>query len=319
MMDKRCDISIALTTFNGEKFLREQLDSIYAQTLLPTEVIACDDGSSDDTISILEEYKHRYGLNYFVNATPLGINKNFLKAISLCHGEYIALCDQDDIWQKEKLAKTLAQIERLPEGPKAVSTQALDIDEQQRPITVKKTRYWNQRATSSILLNTCSQGCTMMINRALAEYLDKLTTTFPHITECTMYDALIGIIAASIGSKYNLPEKTILYRHHSRNAVGTLPAHHTPKELRHLRPRYHYSLPDDRLSTLRTLYALIKDDIKRPAIHTIYQKAQQMEQASTIWTSLLHFLSIQDLPLGQKLYITLFATSNQLLKYVWKD
>jgi glycosyltransferase involved in cell wall biosynthesis len=91
-------ISLAMPTYNGERFLREQLDSIYNQTIVPDEVIVVDDCSTDGTISILEEYKKKYGLKYWVNEKNLGYNKNFEKAISLCTGDYIALSDQDDVW-----------------------------------------------------------------------------------------------------------------------------------------------------------------------------------------------------------------------------
>ena len=75
-------ISLAMPTYNGERFLREQLDSIYNQTIVPDEVIVVDDCSTDGTISILEEYKKKYGLKYWVNEKNLGYNKNFEKAIS---------------------------------------------------------------------------------------------------------------------------------------------------------------------------------------------------------------------------------------------
>jgi glycosyltransferase involved in cell wall biosynthesis len=101
-------ISVAITTFNGEKYLRQQLDSIYHQTYPNIEVVVCDDASSDSTISILEEYRNRSGLNYCVNSHNIGLVKNFEKAISLCRGDFIALCDQDDIWKPEKL-ETLFQ------------------------------------------------------------------------------------------------------------------------------------------------------------------------------------------------------------------
>ena len=98
-------ISLAMTTYNGEKFLREQLESIYSQTRVPDEVIVCDDNSSDGTIQILEEYRQNKGLIYYVNKPALGVNSNFYKAISLCTGDYIALSDQDDIWKCDKIKK----------------------------------------------------------------------------------------------------------------------------------------------------------------------------------------------------------------------
>ena len=91
-------ISIAIATYNGEKYLEEQLDSIYAQTYKNIEVIVTDDCSSDKTVEILKKYYKSHGLKYVINETNLGFVKNFEKAISLCRGDYIALSDQDDIW-----------------------------------------------------------------------------------------------------------------------------------------------------------------------------------------------------------------------------
>src|SRR5574344_2136916 len=98
-------ISLALPTYNGEKYLREQLDSIFNQTMVPEEIVVVDDRSTDSTIQILEEYKQKYGLKYYINEQNLGYNKNFEKAITLCQGDYIALCDQDDVWLPEKIEK----------------------------------------------------------------------------------------------------------------------------------------------------------------------------------------------------------------------
>lgn len=92
-------ISIAMATCNGEKFLREQLDSILTQTHRNFELIVCDDCSTDSTTQILREYEKRDGrIKVFENEVNLGFKKNFEKAIGLCSGDYIALSDQDDIW-----------------------------------------------------------------------------------------------------------------------------------------------------------------------------------------------------------------------------
>lgn len=97
-------ISIAMTTYNGSKYLRKQLDSILSQTISDFELIICDDNSSDNTFLILEEYRYKDNrISVHKNATNLGFRKNFEKAISFCKGEYIALCDQDDIWRENHL------------------------------------------------------------------------------------------------------------------------------------------------------------------------------------------------------------------------
>jgi glycosyltransferase involved in cell wall biosynthesis len=98
-------ISVALCTFNGAKYLRQQLDSILNQTYELLEVIIVDDCSIDDTRSIIQQYARvDPRINFFFNDTNLGFNKNFEKALLLASGNYIAISDQDDIWDKEKLS-----------------------------------------------------------------------------------------------------------------------------------------------------------------------------------------------------------------------
>ena len=92
-------ISIALASYNGSKYIREQLDSILEQTYQDFELIICDDCSTDNTWQILQEYAQKDSrIKVFENERNLGFKKNFEKAISLCNGKYIALSDQDDIW-----------------------------------------------------------------------------------------------------------------------------------------------------------------------------------------------------------------------------
>ena len=101
-------ISIAMTTYNGEKFLRGQIDSILNQTYKDIELIICDDCSKDSTREILKEYEKKDSrVKLFFNEQNLGFKKNFEKAISLCNGEYVALSDQDDVWELNHLEKLL--------------------------------------------------------------------------------------------------------------------------------------------------------------------------------------------------------------------
>ena len=127
-------ISIAMVTYNGERYLREQLDSILRQTIkVPIEIVVCDDGSIDGTRKILQDYAAsdpRFRL--FFNQKTLGIVKNYEKAISLCNGEYIALADQDDIWEKNKLERLLAAIR----DKDFVLSNALLVDWNNRPMAV---------------------------------------------------------------------------------------------------------------------------------------------------------------------------------------
>ena len=104
-------ISIAMATYNGARYLREQLDSILCQSVSDFELVVCDDCSTDETYSILEEYKAKdYRVRIFRNDTNLGFKKNFERVIGLTQGEYVALCDQDDIWEPDHLEVLLNEM-----------------------------------------------------------------------------------------------------------------------------------------------------------------------------------------------------------------
>jgi glycosyltransferase involved in cell wall biosynthesis len=98
-------ISVALCTYNGEKFLQQQLESLAAQNTLPDELIICDDASSDGTIAIAKNFSKisKFKVLIHQNTKNLGYVKNFEKAISLCQSDIIFLCDQDDVWMPEKI------------------------------------------------------------------------------------------------------------------------------------------------------------------------------------------------------------------------
>jgi glycosyltransferase involved in cell wall biosynthesis len=105
-------VSIAVCTYNGERFLAKQLDSILNQTYKNIEVIVVDDCSSDRTVEILKETQNKDSrLKYFVNERNLGYNKNFEKAVTICTGDYIAISDQDDIWLPNKIVRLLSCID----------------------------------------------------------------------------------------------------------------------------------------------------------------------------------------------------------------
>ena len=105
-------ISIVLATFNGERYLRAQLESLERQSLTPLELVIADDKSSDRTVEIIAEFAQtaNFPVHYSVNSERLGYTRNFLAAVKSSRGRYIAFCDQDDIWTREKLAVVAAAI-----------------------------------------------------------------------------------------------------------------------------------------------------------------------------------------------------------------
>lgn len=106
---KMINISIAMCTYNGAKYIAEQIESIAKQSMLPSEIVICDDGSSDGTIDLIEKLSIDLPFRVIIhkNQENLHFTGNFLKAASLCSGAIIAFCDQDDIWENRKIERCL--------------------------------------------------------------------------------------------------------------------------------------------------------------------------------------------------------------------
>lgn len=213
-------ISIAIATYNGAKYLREQLDSIYAQSMLPDEIIVCDDCSTDDTITILDEYKKNYGLKFCVNNENLGFVKNFEKAISLCSGEYIALSDQDDFWfpfKIETLFNEMIAVEKeQPDSHILIHHDVFVADEN---LQNKHSRLINKKGNNSGLNNLLFgnpkvQGASIMMNRALKEICFPLPEGVP------LHDLYLSLVTECVGIRKFISEPMALYRQHLNNQIG---------------------------------------------------------------------------------------------------
>lgn len=110
-MEPKKTVSVVMCTYNGERYIREQLDSIVAQTYPLKEIIIQDDGSTDHTVEICQEYAARYPfIHVFVNEHNKGLDANFESATMRSTGEFVAFSDQDDVWYPEKISKQVAAI-----------------------------------------------------------------------------------------------------------------------------------------------------------------------------------------------------------------
>ena len=207
-------ISIAMATYNGEVFLRKQLDSIFNQSLKPTEVIVCDDNSTDKTAQILEEYKIRYGLQYHINSERLGYIKNFEKAMSLCNGDYIALSDQDDIWTPNKLEVLVSLIE----NHSLISSDASLINAEDEIIQPSFAKYSKLKINLNedvlhYIFNPFVTGCTTLFKRGLFLKSCPLPAHIPH-------DFWLALNAKQTEGLVYTSEKLIMYRQHTSNTLG---------------------------------------------------------------------------------------------------
>jgi glycosyltransferase involved in cell wall biosynthesis len=216
-----------MCTYNGERHLREQLDSIALQTMLPLELVVCDDGSVDSTPEIVADFARSapFRVRFFGNPTNLGSTKNFEQAIGHCRGELIALCDQDDVWRPEKLHVLAAALRDTTAG--AVFSDGLLINEESRLIGGSlwganfldcKRGGFNSgpdKAIAELLRRNVVTGATLMFRS------DLRTRLFPIPAEW-VHDGWIAWMAVLHSQLFAVPEPLILYRVHAAQQVGVL-------------------------------------------------------------------------------------------------
>lgn len=212
-------ISIAMTTYNGEKYLRKQLGSILSQTVSDFELIICDDNSSDNTFLILEEYSLKDNrIKIYKNEKNLGFRRNFEKAISFCNGDYIALCDQDDIWHENHLQ---VLVDNLKDATASVgNAQIMDEnDKLSSDLLSERDRYLvdgdNEWKLSRILLyGNPFQGTSSLYKKELFD------VALPIPEDVEYHDSWFSACACCMnGLNYSF-EPITNYRIHSSNASG---------------------------------------------------------------------------------------------------
>lgn len=207
-----------MTTYNGEKYLKEQLDSILSQTYTDFELVICDDCSKDKTREILNEYSKKDNrIKIYLTEENLGFKKNFEKAITFCNGEYIAFCDQDDIWNSNKLELSLANI-----GENSLlCTNAELTDSNLNPLgyTMKESSQTPDLSKDKLeILKTLIhhnfvQGTTIL---AKSDFIKKYLPIPKEVIFHDWYYAVCAILENGI--KY-LDECTIKYRQHLSNVT----------------------------------------------------------------------------------------------------
>ncbi len=219
-------ITILLATYNGEKYIEEQLQSLLNQTYTNWHLIIRDDNSTDGTLAILASYQQQYPEKITIlpnKGANLGSVLNFNALLTFAQdAHYIMFCDQDDRWLPDKIEVTYARMRELEkeygqEYPIMVFTNFQYVDEKMQVIESKKHFEINTIRNfgfSHLLAQNPVYGCTTIINRALA---NKVGIIPP---EAGFHDHWIALIAAAFGKLFYLKEKTVLYRQHSSNVSG---------------------------------------------------------------------------------------------------
>lgn len=214
-------VDVLLATYNGEKYLKCQLDSILNQTHKNIRLLINDDCSTDNTRVILKEYEEkddRIKVKY--NEKNLGYVKNFEDLLKRVENKYFALSDQDDFWKKEKIEKSLNKL--LEEDADLVFTDLEPVDEKLKIITPSMVRFMQMDKNIKkhqdyklLFLRNCVTGCTILSKKELINKYIPIPTKKPMV-----HDWWMALIISQIGKITFLDEPTIKYRQHGNNQLG---------------------------------------------------------------------------------------------------
>ncbi len=211
-----------MAAYNGGAYLAEQLQSIFDQSVVPNEIVICDDGSTDDTREILESFRERYPdvIRVYRNERNLGVSGNFEKAISLAAGDFIFLSDQDDVWHPEKVERLLGLLVDSDQ-PSGAFCDSRVVDGMLRPLgsTHRELRGFGAGEPVAALGTFLKRVPAAGHNMAFDARLKELLLPFPALAEC--HDSWIGLVLAALGAWRATDECLTDFRQHEGNVSNS--------------------------------------------------------------------------------------------------
>jgi len=212
-------IDILMATYNGERFLTEQIESILNQTFKDFNLIVRDDCSSDSTPQILLDYQQRdERVSVFFNERTYGVAKNFELLIRQSDADYCMFSDQDDVWFKDKIEITMQEMARTEAGAKVPCLVHSDAIVTDRDLNKMADLHIGKRGMRAgireMLFTGVVQGATMMINRSLRN------EAIPFPTGIHMHDLYLGLLSEVRGRRKFIETPLMLYRQHQGNVIG---------------------------------------------------------------------------------------------------
>jgi glycosyltransferase involved in cell wall biosynthesis len=213
-------ISVAMATYNGARFIREQLSSLAAQTYLPSELVVTDDGSSDETLDIIADFSLTapFPVHIYRNRPRLHYRASFMKCANLCSGELIAFCDQDDIWDRDKLATLVLHFARSDVDLVFHDFRLVDTDGNP---TMNMT---SDLFPSSADPWSVIRGLTQAFRSKLLRYSDLwgLSVDQLNLGERLAHDQWFVFLAHSFNSLQHISQPLLSYRQHGSNLYGVV-------------------------------------------------------------------------------------------------
>lgn len=223
MDEKKRKVAVLMSTFNGEKYLREQLDTIFLQKNVDVHLYIRDDGSDDETINIINEYMVDHPIKLFLNGDSLGPGLSFMKLLFYNsfdeNIEYFAFADQDDIWLENKLDIAIKKIEN-----KTINEACLYCSNQiiycEGKIQDKRYNVPQKIDLISHLNRNTISGCTFVFNKKLREIIVCPQTISKKVITNRLHDSWVILVAILSGYVIYDENAYILYRIHENNTVG---------------------------------------------------------------------------------------------------
>lgn len=210
---------VLMSTYNGEKYIREQLDSLLNQDLMPYKIFIRDDGSTDETVNILEEYASENKCVDYYYGENKGVVKSFFDLINNCEeADYYALCDQDDVWFKDKLSRAVDLLEKEDNSkPLLYCSKYTLTDKDLNPVDSNVSNLYNFTDFPHALLYHTAPGCTFVFNNETRKKIVKYDVNKNY---CLIHDALIHKVTCLFGKLILDSESHMYYRQHGNNEIG---------------------------------------------------------------------------------------------------
>ena len=225
--ERKGRVDIILATYNGGRFVEQQIDSILGQMRSGHRLLIRDDGSTDNTLSVLQ---------HFASSNPdkivliddklpqLGACQSFGRLLEISDADYVTFCDQDDVWLPGRIDKPLERIQTVEkqigaDTPVLAHSDLVVVDESLRPLAPSFWSYSNLdpyagNKLNRLLVQNVVTGCATMVNRSLARLACPIPVAAP------LHDWWLALVASAFGQIVNIPDSTVLYRQHGRNQLG---------------------------------------------------------------------------------------------------
>jgi glycosyltransferase involved in cell wall biosynthesis len=255
-------ISVALATYNGSNYLKQQLESLADQIYLPYELVVCDDNSTDDTLDIVAEFAERSPFPVVIhrNDSNIGPIANFFQALSFCKGDWLSFCDQDDIWLHHKLFNVANTIRKRPRAV-CILQYALLVDSNLIPYSsdsqFPRLDLLGTKLPNSLPLFFEWHGFLTTFNKSILSYLNnhKLPLNIHPSYGRQSHDQWVSFISRITGNVEILPGISAYYRRHTSTVTGS-----------YIAKRPHRSSFDEKRKVLRRL-ALCSSSCRRYCLH----------------------------------------------------